>query len=467
MDTTVNNPLNSNRPANIFTWIWDLVKKVFGKAGKPKLAEVKKPVTESPINEENITLKQLYDNLEKESAHFIKALTIPEIEEDFKLSREYMLRSGFNDGVLGVTATKDNEIKTIAESRAQRIYDLSQIKLQGKLKEKETELREMEEIKERDELHDKQQHEYYNHLIYHFRYHPRSFSITLACLYFIIAIALVFADFPLAKKLIGEGLFSFDDPSKAKRDVYITAIGISLCSIYIKIFYDEYIGGQYGQNLISKLKFLHLFNKKQQLDDHGDLGQQQQIAVKHGNLRKHAAKVFILAITLCALVILGIYRAKTVGGIHAAIATEQQISYIIPPGLESLTFITITLLFPIISGVCLSLSLTAQQNILRLKKARKDCKISLEKYTQSLKELTRIKKEHADVQSEVDKWDDPDEQIKKYTIIFTSYYNQAFNIGLTQPDHYSKNQSFFKKVEAWRERIVARKINTRVLKITV
>ena len=413
-----------------------------------------------------------YENFEKNLKHFDDELVIPELQEKFMAHKKYMLESGQRDGILGINSDK---INIIAETNAQNLFDQANVKLSGKLAAMKAELESKERIKDRDELNDRAQHEYFRYMQHGYRYFPRSFSRLLFLFYFITFIILFVADIPLALRLIIYGFNLKSDGRlselfvgntleiiKSNWEVFVTSIGIASCSVYIKIFYDEYIGTPYGNKLITKMKYIDLY--KQKISEHAENIQEKDWqTIDKETSNKSRWKYGVLIFTIVAILALAYFRIHTlsfikINAVGEPMLTEQ------PRGVPlNLAIIAITLIFPVISGICLSLALTNRQNYLRFEEAKKDCTQSNTVFINSLMAFTDLKKKSDDLQAEHENWKNDSQRVKNYAGILLAHYEYGRNIGIAEPDKFMKEKDFYEKVELWREKIISKKINNQVI----
>jgi hypothetical protein len=199
---------------------------------------------------------------------------------------------------------------------------------------------------------------------------PRQISLMLAIGYLSIAILLIVADIPLALNLTqqgfdldlsptDEGAISqfFSDPwlvFRANWEVFILTGGVALCSVYIKIFCDRY------------------------LIERPNIDAPASAAQRSSPSRLFFSRVFYF--TISTFVAMGIFRVLSHEALEIAKAQSDErelpagfvLSHFpfLHPIITGLTFIFITLLFPLIGGICLSLGLNQIHNYKALKRAR-------------------------------------------------------------------------------------------------
>ncbi|GAB2809133.1 hypothetical protein [Ferruginibacter profundus] len=403
------------------------------------------------IDDVPYSIKQLSGNLENELLHYNKSLLHPDVEKYFQLSIKFMTESGIGDGVEGIKGARNREITVIAQSRAEHLFKLAKTGLSGLNTKARTDAEAKRKLRDRNEQEDSQQHRYLELLQYYKHHHPRSFNGFWGLICLATGIFLVFADIPLSKKLFEEG-FNFRQGQGLSM-----AIGISLCTIFIKIFYDNYIDLKYGHALITRSKFREMFNSVLAENAIGRMeeNEEQNEAEQKGKRYWHNS---IMIFTIIGVVILGIFRVESV---KFANHGHLNIMY----GIYLATFVFLSLIFPIISGVCLSAGFSVWENIFRFFQTKNKCTKSEERYIRSLTEYTAAQKEQADIQSEMEKWD-KEEYLNSYRDILLSYYDNGYKLGAANPDFGNRSLDFFLLADHWRNRALARKTNNHIIKIS-
>lgn len=414
-----------------------------------------------------------YEDFEENLKRLGEELAIPELQDNFRANKRFFLESGCRDGAIGADGS---DITAIAETHAQNLFDQANVIIKSKLAALETELEAAERIKKRDEENDKEQHAYYNYLQHGYRYFPRTFSLSLGVIYFISFLVLLLADIPLALRLIIDGFNLHSDDKlpelftgntmeiiKSNWEVFTTAIGIAMCTVYIKIFYDEFIGTPYGNKYLSKSKFLEVSLKGHHPGPAGSAEDNRALIDKE-NKRKQLWKYFIAAITVAALIALALFRIHTISLYVIDDKTFETVLPQVPNGWQrDAAVIAITLLFPIISGICLSLSLTSFQNASRYRKTGNDCTESSNRFIESLKRYTEIKREFENLSTELKNWNSDNKLLENHIHLLVAHYKYGRSIGITQPDLLTRDKDFFDKVKLWREKVTARRINTKII----
>jgi len=186
--------------------------------------------------------------------------------------------------------------------------------------------------KNKDKESVKQEAEHYRNEIYTRKeLYPRSFSLKLAIFYIVLALLLILADIPLALKLTqygfnlhtAEGTYSVDNLFlwyKGENflghawlvfannwEVFVLAFGIALCTVYVKIFYDDFMGYPVDK-AVRQFKILKRLASTSQ--EGGDFTENDMKAIKRKFRTRIGVKAFFLFLTLGTIVLLGLFRAE-------------------------------------------------------------------------------------------------------------------------------------------------------------
>jgi hypothetical protein len=396
-------------------------------------------------------IRQLYDTIDKEALHYGRNLLLPEVEQDFLFSIKFMADAGYADGISGVKTARNNEIAIIAQSRAARLFKQANAVLKGKYAAAVTKVRVKQQLMNRNEQQDAHQHQYFEELQYYRRHHSNRFNFLWSFSCIIIGLALIAADFPLSQKLLQIG-FDFRHPA----DSALTALGVSLCSVFIKIYYDNHINLKYGGAAIMGLRYNEMLKS---LSPESQSNSQQEFrGIDRTDHRKK--KVWhdaVLLLTIGGIVVLGFFRveAAKLGGFDFSKTF---------PTTYLLTFIFLTLIFPLISGICLSIGFAGFQNLYQYNSTKNACTETEKKFIQSLQDFTSAQKEQEDVKSEMDKWGLNDAS-ENYKDILLSYYDYAYKLGAANPNP-DNGRDLFSITENWRSKALARKANNHIIKIS-
>lgn len=343
----------------------------------------------------------------------------------------------------------------------------------------------------------------------HGRYHvPLSCSRLAFIFYGFLGFFLLLSDIPLALQLIQKG-FKFDDPAPENAmhklfsvafrnvitdnwEVILTAIGISFCTVMIKIVYDEMIGTPYAAEVLRRKQFFDLFHRKKKDDNTDYFTPTEANNIRYNQWLKTLVKLVLLAGTIYMIFTLGQFRVKSLeivdierrynddiekavnrntfdsasSGSHIRELDDRKQAAIKQnridnAGLYSHTFSVITLFFPIISGICLSLSLTALQNRRKIKKSEKLCE-QLESVLQ--RKADALGKDEAAFKEwlkEEEYISHPD-WLKSFSEKLVSLYQYGYTTGKIRPDFKKELPDILTIIQSWRNKIIYYRTNQKL-----
>lgn len=378
------------------------------------------------------------------------------VHERMAASHQYMYEMGRRDGALGVRL--DN-LPNIARAIAKEMFRHIYVIIKGKIAAQHAEVQASKSIKDSDESLYNREQAYYNYVKYQSRFFPRNYSFFLFMLYLVVSFALILADIPLAFKLIRDGFNIQGSPRYPFQQLFIdgnflrvlahnwetvfTAFGIALCTIYIKIYYDEFVGTPYANRVMTFKRFM------------SENGFESEAGVKENIQKEHrekvVAKTLIFIVTILAIVVLAYFRLEV-----AARAKLFEVTFF-----SKAACIAITLLFPLIGGICLSYSLNNIQNLTRLWSAKRHCSQTKGEWTKSVKEYSIIEKTYNDLEAAGEKLLG-EHLIEEYVEYLIAFYERGYAIGGMQPDKYIGGEDFFTKILEWRNLAVSRKISINI-----
>jgi hypothetical protein len=371
-------------------------------------------------------------------------------------SQEYMYEMGRRDGALGVTL--DN-LLNIARANALELFRHIYVIIRGQLGTLKAEFEVAKNIQEHDETLYKREKAYYDYAKYQYRFFPRSHSLFLFALYLVLAVALIVADIPLALRLIQKG-FDLESPGDselqfpnlflgnfrqilfANWETVFTAVGIALCTIYIKIYYDEFVGTPYANRLMTFKRFL---------SENGFTAKEDEKSVLKEHRMKGVLKTVLFFITILSIVALSLFRLQTAAKDHFEVTF-----------FSGAAFVAITLLFPLIGGICLSHSLNNSQNLIRLWFAKYDSKWRRRQWIRSVAKFTIVERRYYDLVAADEKLISDGLFVEDYKDYLVAFYERGYAIGGMQPDKYAGGEDFFNKILEWRSVAVSRKINVHI-----
>lgn len=352
-------------------------------------------------------------------------------------------------------------IDALAHSFANHVRDKLKVEYQARVSELQVEVSVKDEIRTNRKNDYHLSNQYYHDIIERFKTNPRTFSFFLGLFYGLISIILVFADIPLALKLTQEG-FSLDrgegtqaisnlftnhfwEVLQANWEVFVMALGISLCTVFIKIMWDTFV--QRPEKIVSTDTQSNTIHKQSWLARN-----------------KWVPYTSVLVLFMATIVMLGFFRhiwaqhiadSLSYGG-NEFFTTQTQavdkdyVSYV--NRVTMVTFILITLMFPVISGICASLGLTYLHNRFQLYSSRKLRRKSEKAYNVASKHYYQAKKKLENWTESLNGYSQgsfPDE-IKA---IFTNYYELGYVRGYLQFDEENNKKDLFQRAQDIRNRM--------------
>lgn len=442
MDGSIQNP----QPKSFWSAIWNRLNNYFS-AGRN---------TDESQKDESEALEET-----NYKAIFVGIGEMPEIslEGDIADNKKYFL--GYMSRI-GEKFRLAGEVDGIYEQRNYAIYDVIKTRVlqiraylesvfQGEFDKADVDVKTKEEIFAKVS-EDSDAHMTYAQEIKKKRYkNYKEFSTVLGFIYLIAAVLLIFADVPLAIKLTREGFLLTQS-----WEVLAMSIGIALCTIYTKIYYDEYIGSSIEQS-ITRLKGL----------SHIDYDNEDEVkVVKAAYKKRFWVKTFILFFSFATILILGFFRFQIFIFLLSKGGVSESVIQVVSSPLTQWAFILITLLFPLIGGVCASLGFERVQNFNENKSIYKEARLKELARVKASKDLEEAKKRRQICSSYL-KWcgkyfNEPEKLahdladnlnfVEDYTLYFISCYAHGYERGMTK-----KNQKLdiFFKAEEFRKRMIA------------
>jgi hypothetical protein len=274
----------------------------------------------------------------------------------------------------------------------------------------------------------------------------KQFNLFNAYIYLFSGLAMILADIAVSVNLVA--FFGVGHPKDNSNflqklgdmELLFFSLGIALCTVFIKIVYDEYINNKLGQ---TQLEFLELQN--------------QETAINGKRLRweygiKLAVKFLILAGLLFLLYYLARYRTYfTIDKEFkqfAHMGKNQDISQL--PAVMLKSFIGITLIIPVISGIALSGALKIFANRAsrrRVRKLEKTVDKQIDALEQELQALIFKQKQIEKYQQE---WGEKSVKVSLVSDFFAYYYDQGFRQGY----RVAHGNDLYKLVEEYRNEII-------------
>jgi hypothetical protein len=305
-------------------------------------------------------------------------------------------KSGQYAGLWGI---REPEIGDIAEMQVQITKSRIEEDCLSTQRKLNSESKILKTIKKNAERDYRTKHAYYEKLNRAYQYNHRNFSLLLCVIYGFFAFVLVLADIPLALELTRRGFNLKSDPNNSIQslfslatpdgffvhfakvltsnwEVVLFATGVAFCTIYIKIFYDDFIGAPL-ENLIKKAseappanyEEFHLAQDDEVSNDGAEAPPKEALNKEDIDKQFHRlwrvrfrVKLGVLVVLFSTILVLGYFRYWVVSANRVAD---------IPAYVTFFTYSLMTLIFPIISGICASLSLSSFHNWSERRKAKK------------------------------------------------------------------------------------------------
>jgi hypothetical protein len=396
--------------------------------------------------------------------------------------------TGKEDGKLGQNKTNLSEI---AHVDAEFIKDDINSSYKAKVDQLESEVKIKEKIYDHAEKDYNDSKDFYEKAFKEFRRNPRYFSRGLAILYVTIAMLLIFADIPLALKLTQQGFdldlgqnFQirqlFENPFRVFQEnweVFILAFGVALCTIFIKIIYDEFVERPL-EKVITQFKNLDGVDSDSEIE---------MAIIKRERKKRAKIKAIILSLTILTIISLGVFRYQTIEhqnrleelSLTDQLSNENFFNSIDQPNITdstivssnttnssndglrkvftAVTFILITLLFPTVGGVCFSIGSNYWGNRKELNMAKELSETSKNAFLNASKDIEETIKKLANWRGALD-WCNSPNFIGHIKRLFLNYYDHGYQRGMVEPDTSIINKDLFTRAEEFRNSLVSKGI---------
>ena len=371
--------------------------------------------------------------------------------------------------------------------------------------------REIESLKQeiaRKEEHQKLRRESYDLISNEYNMNSTQFSLLLGVFYCLVAFFLILADIPLAVELTKKGFdlkgitgdpysempFLAYNPLKVIRsnwEVFVLAIGIALSTIYFKIYYDYLIGKSTYREV--------LFDKH--LNKSFSFSLEDWERVHKARTIKARVSFTLLILTILTMLVLGYFRFEAIENqmIRDFRVMEEQLralgqdtrgmnlTYEPMSWVTKLAFVLVTVLFPLIGGVCASIGLKmihryfgrkssllnlklGDWSLQRLRKRKNGKDVKLSSWSSHLMRFLN-REEHENWNNDAKREGRSEVRLKinsdhsqskaeeeVYDYLYSSYLN-GVNEGLYNPQSQIGDEDFFAKVVELRDRHKSKKYN--------
>ena len=427
-------------------------------------------------------LKELLERMDGSRRHLDPVLVPQELQDDFHSVARMITVQGFHDGVVRQPSAG---ARHLAEARSADLH----LRCIGMLAAREEELS-IEAQSQKEVLEDKRRqvslhHDYQNYLQHHNKFNERGNTIGEFVLYLICSFLIFVADIPLASEMLkwlltvptaADQPFSLFNIHRADLNTFLTAIGIGLSTIYVKIWYDKFVARKYGHSIIAKKKFEALFDKapfafgvksdSAAVDNTAPgtapaapsaetLTPADKEAIKRNERIIRIIEVALLVFTLITIAMLGIFRSYA----WRAIKEDE---YQVPMAVSAATLILVTLLFSVVSGVCLSISLSSLTTYRRLKNCRNEG-IALENsFIDKSKNIAVLEGKGAYIKKVSAAVSDESRWKHMVCCLLMAYYESGYKEGTADLGYFMQGLDFFDRLLRWREEAIAGKINTQL-----
>ncbi|MCO6491787.1 MAG: hypothetical protein J5I98_25455 [Phaeodactylibacter sp.] len=428
-------------------------------------------------------LSELHESLES----FHPQLS-SELRQFIAKSIRFFWYFGRKDGSIGQKQMPRNFFKTHAEQIRDEVaghLESQKVKNTVEYKIKKKVFKAKKKIKDEAER-------YRNEIFTRKELYPRNYSLWLAYFYIIIALLLIIADVPLALKLTQYGFNLYTDNGDHSIDhfftlqqgclsmdesffkhiwlvfannweVFILAFGIALCTVYFKIFYDDFVGYPVDK-AARQFKILNRFE---------DFSTEDMNAIRWKYYARLAVKVSILVLTLGTIIYLGFFRAENSSAMDSSttVISESQLKFLQQLGgpvpestikeedtasldrLSKICFILITILFPVVGGICLSLGIGNFQNRRELEESTSYYESRNKEYLEALGEYTEVAKNKEICEKNLERVT-KDGFTEEYTDFFYFCYQHGYERGVVEPD---KKLDIYERAQKLRDRLVSTK----------
>ncbi len=476
----------SNYSSGFFQRLLDRIKTIFRPSNRVENnAESDTSSAKQDNTDQFDELSQLHKSLETHHPQLSN-----ELRQFIGKSIAFFWHFGRKDGSIGQKQMPRDFFKTHAEQirdevaghlESQKVKHTVEHEIQKKILDDKVNVKEVAE-------------KYRNEIFTRKELYPRSYSRWLAYFYVTLALMLIIADIPLALKLTQYGFnlhtdfgaHSIDNLFIKQPDclpgeniighiwlvfannweVFVLAIGIALCTVYIKIFYDDFVGYPIDK-AARQFEILNRF-KDFTVDD------------KKSIRRKYRARIFlkvvILLLTLGTIVYLGLFRAETSAIMDKALIGSSSFSDVtVPIGMEDnfndskttpdvqsdgklslltkICFILITILFPVIGGICLSLGIGNFQNRREIEESSQYFEQRNHEYLDALGVFTEVAKNKEICENNLKRVTKND-FVEEFTNFFYYCYQHGYERGVVEPD---KSLDIYDRVQKLRDRLISTK----------
>lgn len=253
----------------------------------------------------------------------------------------------------------------------------------------------------------------------HYKYNSKNYSLLYGAIYIIIAVLLLMADFPLSMQTAKEGFQLTDEEASS------IALGMVLMTVYFKVIYDEYLGNSVQKLLLKK-------RAENLLGEVNTATEKEIKTAKSIRIIKLIIKLVILSLLIITICTLGVFRF----GFLEADANHEGEANIYYHAMKSISgkysFIFISIIFPIIGGVCASLGFSNLRNVWDRRSIRKRMKRAQSKKEKTLKKLLIANGTVEECENNLEWVNESDNFLTDCSAYFFSSYLHGYDKGIRQ-----------------------------------
>lgn len=267
------------------------------------------------------------------------------------------------------------------------------------------------------------------------KYLPKFFMGGSIWLYVIVGLLLVAADISLSWVLAVD---MFDLKQNEVFKAGVISVGITMLTIFVKLYYDQYIGIPDG---VSRIRYKEI---RKLTGDQRDWRLTGEMFLK----------ILFNSLILTAVILIFYFLANT----RLAVTSEMALIRNNPDA--KWLFVLINLFMPVVGGICFSIAQKIHLNrkaLLGLGSTIAEKKAEQEAIGSAINQLTI---QQGELNLILEEWVKTNLFVDYYQGQYEHSYNQGFQQGYSSPDGQDNSLSLMKRVELYRSRHFARKMRT-------
>lgn len=355
-------------------------------------------------------------------------------------SEGYYRVLGLADGQIG---SRDYQILSSATTHAERITSLVRSKVSGRIQELGGSVKDQErQLADKDAVCSHSA-EVLSEIEEEEREDDKSFNKMQAWMYILFGLFMILSDVAVSLNLVN--FFGIGDNAKegtglwsklTDGELLLFSLGIAFCTVYVKILYDDYINTRAGSGYVLQQ---NLVKKGMSV-----------ASLKMEAVFKGVIKVIILIGLLWFLFSLAQFRAfhtkNDINAVHDVSSSsdaesigdtevnKNEIAEDKQKGIEQdryllYSFIGLSLMVPLISGISLSVGFRILQRNRMLDKARSAVDIAREERAKCYAELKNLISREAEFSAFFKDWERADSKITNIATFFANLYQQGYREG--------------------------------------